>query len=88
MAKSNIKGLEYAAAGIPFVASPTPSYLELKEDGIGLVARKRRHWKPLLSSLRDPEQRLLAAKTNREKVDKYDIRHGVKKMSDFFDSIL
>ena len=88
MAKSNIKGLEYAAAGIPFVASPTPSYLELKEDGIGLIARKRRYWKPLLSSLRDPEQRLLAAKTNREKVDKYDIRHGVKKMSDFFDSIL
>lgn len=86
-AKSNIKGLEYAAAGIPFVASPTPAYQELSNRGIGLIARKARHWKPLLSSLCDPQARSLAAKENLERVDAYDIRHGVKAMTHFFESI-
>lgn len=44
-AKSDIKGLEYAAAGIPFVASPSPAYKRLAEhwsDGIQLVGPQGR----------------------------------------------
>lgn len=46
-AKSDIKGLEYAAAGIPFVASPLPSYTALfKEWGkeCFYTARKPSEW--------------------------------------------
>jgi hypothetical protein len=37
-AKSNIKGLEYAASGIPFVASDLPEYRHLHEQGVGRIA--------------------------------------------------
>lgn len=43
-AKSNIKGLEYAAAGIPFVASDVPEYRLLHEDGVGHIARTAEEW--------------------------------------------
>lgn len=57
-AKSSIKGMEYAASGIPFVASLTPEYewLSLEHD-IGLVARKPKHWKHWLNELADPDKR-------------------------------
>jgi hypothetical protein len=37
-AKSNLKGLEYAALGVPFVASPTAEYERLAEQGVGRLA--------------------------------------------------
>ena len=43
-AKSNVKGLEYAAAGVPFVASPTPEYEHLAESGVGRVAGSVNEW--------------------------------------------
>lgn len=47
-AKSNLKGLEYAATGVPFVASPLPEYLALYKAGAGMIAHNERDW---LSSL-------------------------------------
>ena len=45
VAKSYIKGLEYAAAGIPFVAQSTPEYKRLAVDhGIGRIASRPRDW--------------------------------------------
>lgn len=44
-AKSNIKGLEYAAAGIPFIASDLPEYRLLSEDGVGMLADSAENWK-------------------------------------------
>jgi glycosyltransferase involved in cell wall biosynthesis len=44
-AKSNIKGLEYAAAGIPFIASDMPEYRLLHEDGVGVLADTSEQWK-------------------------------------------
>jgi hypothetical protein len=47
-AKSDIKGLEYAAAGIPFIASASGSYKELLESWGGdafVVASKPEHWR-------------------------------------------
>ncbi len=50
-AKSNIKGLEYAAAGIPFIASDLPEYRLLHEDGVGLLATTPDEWRAQVESL-------------------------------------
>jgi glycosyltransferase involved in cell wall biosynthesis len=48
-AKSYLKGIQYAAAGIPFVASPTQPYTELNELGLGYLAGdKSKIWKRVL----------------------------------------
>jgi hypothetical protein len=45
-AKSWLKGVESAALGVPFVASPTPEYRSLHEIGLGALAESRgRVWK-------------------------------------------
>jgi len=45
-AKSSLKGLEMAAVGVPFVASPTEDYRRIADDGIGLLADwKAKKWK-------------------------------------------
>jgi glycosyltransferase involved in cell wall biosynthesis len=55
-AKSWLKGLEYAALGVPFVASPTPEYIRLQNDaGAGLLADKPKRWRGLLRKLMDDE---------------------------------
>lgn len=53
-AKSWLKGLELAAFGIPYVASPTPEYRRL---GAGLMAKKPRDWNRHLTSLLSDEER-------------------------------
>lgn len=51
-AKSHLKGLEYAAVGIPTVASPTSSYRDWLADGdIGLTANSPRQWAESLDRL-------------------------------------
>jgi len=53
-AKSNLKGIEYAAVGVPFVASPTPEYRSLALQGVGLLADTPVTWKRrILELLRD-----------------------------------
>lgn len=56
-AKSYIKGLEYAAAGVPFVASNLPEYQLLADAGVGRVADSAKEWQENLSLLIDPKQR-------------------------------
>lgn len=51
-AKSFIKGLEYAASGIPFVSSYSPEYQYLSDHGIGRVARNEDEWIYHLDELR------------------------------------
>lgn len=50
-AKSNIKGLEMVAAGIPFIASDLPEYRVLHEDGVGLLATTPDEWVAQATSL-------------------------------------
>lgn len=57
VAKSNIKGLEYAASGIPFVASDLPEYRLLHEDGIGHIARTSKDWVQQMTYLLDYKTR-------------------------------
>lgn len=56
-AKSNIKGLEYAANGIPFVASDLPEYRLLHEDGVGHIARTPNNWREQMTYLLDYNNR-------------------------------
>jgi glycosyltransferase involved in cell wall biosynthesis len=44
-AKSSLKGMEMAAMGIPFVASPTREYLRLEAYGVGKTARNPSEWR-------------------------------------------
>lgn len=53
-AKSWIKGLEYATAGIPFVAARTREYEVL---GCGLLASTPAEWRDALERLADPAER-------------------------------
>lgn len=50
-AKSWIKGLEYAASGVPFVAQEMPEYVALRKRGVGLTARRYADWQRLLTKL-------------------------------------
>lgn len=50
-AKSTIKGLEYVASGIPFVAQDLPEYQRLADMGVGVVASTAESWVEQLSML-------------------------------------
>jgi hypothetical protein len=56
-AKSTIKGLEYTAAGIPFISSWSPEYQFLSDGGVGRVAKNEQEWVDHLTSLLDPATR-------------------------------
>ena len=64
-AKSCIKGLEYASAGIPFVAAATPEYEYLASTGVGRVARTPEDWVRNLTELLDYRTRKREAAENR-----------------------
>jgi glycosyltransferase involved in cell wall biosynthesis len=56
-AKSFIKGLEYVAAGIPFISSWSPEYEFMASYGVGRVARNKSEWDYHLNELMDPSMR-------------------------------
>jgi hypothetical protein len=62
-AKSTIKGLEYTAAGIPFVSSYSPEYALLESQGVGRVAASEDEWIGHLEDLINP-------KTRKEEIEK------------------
>ncbi len=87
--KSWIKGLEYAAAGVPFVASPLPEYVRLRAlHGIGRVAPRPKDWIRDLRSLLDPEVRAQEAASNLEAVKALDISEGVHAWRDLYLTLL
>ena len=87
-AKSAIKGLEYAAAGIPFVAQATSSYKALAENGIGIAASKSKQWIKHLSMLRDCELRVSLGVEYRALVkEKYDVSIGAALLTQFFNQV-
>jgi hypothetical protein len=65
-AKSNIKGLEYISAGIPFVASDLPEYRLLHEDGVGILAATTFDWQQQMNTLLDYQYRLQAIRQQRQ----------------------
>lgn len=74
-AKSAIKGMEYAAAGLPFVASGSGEYRWLADQGIGRSARRPRDWVHHLEQLErmGPEGRAEEGRRNALLVSKLDV---------------
>ena len=50
-AKSTIKGLEYTASGVPFVAAGLPEYQRLADMGVGRTANSPVEWQQQLGEL-------------------------------------
>lgn len=67
-AKSFVKGLEYAASGVPFVSSSHPEYMILNQDGVGRIANNSKDWIKNLSELIDPKVRKEEAEKNYENI--------------------
>jgi glycosyltransferase involved in cell wall biosynthesis len=73
-AKSNLKGLEYALSGIPFVASSTQEYRDLAASGVGRIAKNNKEWLKHLKQLLDPEVREFERQKNyKTVVENYNI---------------
>lgn len=86
-AKSDIKLLEYSAAGIPWVGSALSAYSALqKEWGIGRLATKPKEWTKHLTQLRNYETRVSEGAQLHELAKSRDIAIGAQKMVDLIKS--
>lgn len=56
-AKSTLKGLEYSALGVSFVASPTGPYLALQGVAGGWIARRGNEWESKITAMVHGQQR-------------------------------
>lgn len=63
-AKSTIKGLEYTAAGVPFVAQALPEYQRLADMGVGRVAATPEDWRRQVGELLNFRTRRKEASVN------------------------
>ena len=71
---SFLKGLEYAAAGIPFIASPTEEYRLLAEAGVGRLAETPDEWRDHATALLDRDVRVEEADRQRRIVqEQFDV---------------
>ena len=74
-AKSWIKAIEYASAGIPFVASDAPEYRRLYEEyGIGRIAKTKDEWYGNLVELTDFKTRTEEASKQLQLVKALDVK--------------
>lgn len=88
-AKSEIKGLEYSAAGIPFIASDLPSYRSLHSSWGGLfpLAKRPKDWIKATNSLLDYRLRVDTQQALLEQVRGRDIEIGAKSMLEVIGSL-
>lgn len=88
-AKSWIKGLEYAAAGVPFIAQDLPEYRRLFQlYEVGRLAKKPKDWLRHLEELREPENRMADQVRNLAGVKALDIESGWTKWLDRYLAIV
>jgi glycosyltransferase involved in cell wall biosynthesis len=88
-AKSFIKGLEYAASGIPFISSPSPEYQYLADSGVGRIANTPEEWIFHAEELLNPKVRKEERLKNREIVkEKFSMDQRAKDWEEVFDLIL
>ena len=87
-AKSNLKGLEYAMTGMPFVASDSYEYKKLASEGVGNVASKPKDWLKHLNNLLDPDVRKQQAERGYEIVTRdYNIKNVVNLWAETIEKI-
>jgi glycosyltransferase involved in cell wall biosynthesis len=88
-AKSYLKGLEYAVAGIPFVASDMPEYRLLSSAGVGRVASSPSQWESHMEELLDFKTRSEDARLNYEiATSEFSIGLRAKEWVSVFDEIM
>jgi glycosyltransferase involved in cell wall biosynthesis len=75
-AKSAIKGMEYLAAGSPYIAADTPEYRWAAEQGMGHLVRARvgKDWTAALGRMLDPGFREAERKRGMEALKAHDAR--------------
>lgn len=88
-AKSSLKGLEYAAVGLPYIASPTDPYIEARDSGLkGYLASKPPHWVAFMSNLlSNPDLRAEIGYQNREMMESRTIEAQVGRWIDAWESV-
>lgn len=91
-AKSDIKGLEYAAAGIPFVASASQAYRSLWQDWHGslagfFTAKNPVQWRQRLYQMLQESLRADLSHFLLENVKQRDIAIGADRLLDFIESV-
>jgi hypothetical protein len=88
--KSWLKGLEYAACGIPCVASPTGQYREFVDDGNdGLLASSPEEWMAALDLLvGDEELRREMGRAARAKAARMTIQREAHQWESVYESLL
>ena len=89
-AKSAIKGLEYAASGIPFIASPSSSYVKLHGDFDGhfRLAKRPKDWIKGLKYYTDPGARQEDSAAILDLVKSMDISYGAKNLLDVLEGLV
>ena len=88
-AKSYLKGLEYAVAGIPFVASDMFEYRLLSDAGIGRIADSPEQWQAHMEALLDFKTRNEDARINYEiAISEFSIGSRVNEWLSVFKKIL
>jgi glycosyltransferase involved in cell wall biosynthesis len=89
-AKSDIKGLEYASAGIPFVASRLSAYVDLARDWDGsvFIAKHPKDWVKNIKALTNVDFRREVADANYERVRQRDIHVGAREVLNFISSLV
>lgn len=85
-AKSWIKAIEYAAAGVPFIVSPRAEYVRLQEEyGIGRIAHTPDDWLRHISELSHSKERSTEARQQRQIVATH---LDVKRMAAEWDALV
>lgn len=86
--KSDIKGLEYAAAGVPFIASNLDAYIELQHDlGVGRLAKNPAQWTRHIKELSDYRVRQEESERNREMMKNRDISVGIDALASIISGV-
>lgn len=88
-AKSDLKGKEYNACSIPFIASPSGSYMAWTEVGKnGFLARRPRDWNRYLELLvSDAKLRAEMGAYGRKKIEQYWIQDNAYRWEDLYTSL-
>lgn len=90
-AKSHLKGMEYNACGIPFIASPTDSYQDYwcDEGRNGVLAYKENDWYDFLDMLvRDTELRHEMGRYGRDLASRHTIQEHVGEWEAFYEQLI
>jgi len=88
-AKSWIKAIEYAAAGVPFVASRAPEYTRLHEEyGIGRLATTKDEWLGHIDELKNPAVRSAEAQRNLQLVKQLDVKRMASQWQTIIEGLL